>query len=512
MSKFAKSSTVAQPIGVSTAVAPSYTHEGGQGYQLDDRSAFFSLVTGSFVAEDGFYESGDEKIQRLRSLVKSIASTKEGSDWLVDCIVWLRDVANIRTAAIIAAAEYAIHRHPDAKLTGRQLIKQTLLRADEPAELLAYWISVEGKPLPYAIKRGVADAAVKLYNEFSTFKYNSSGHKFRPADVIELTHPIPENAAQSDLFRYLLETRHNNPVTPSEHLAKTFEMNAWFKNPDLDNLPEMMTWEAYSSATEMNAKAWETILPRMGYMARLRNLRNFDEANISDEWVSTLQKYLADPDKVANSRQLPFRFYSAFKNAGLKWSWPLEQALRLSVSNVPNFGGKTLILVDTSSSMGSPMSPKSSVACHEAGALFGAAVAARSEKAWLYQFASTTAPVKIDTDILKTTDNVVAAVGQVGHGTDIWGNLKVALSQITEVPDRVLIFTDMQAHPSYFNVNNVLPANVPVHVWGLGGYKTAIFDPERGRYFHAGLTDQSFKTIWLLEQGKNGQWPWEVQK
>ena len=38
-----------------------------------------------------------------------------------------------------------------------------LQRADEPGELLAYWLAAHGRAVPKPVKRGVADAAVRLY-------------------------------------------------------------------------------------------------------------------------------------------------------------------------------------------------------------------------------------------------------------------------------------------------------------------------------------------------------------
>ena len=81
-----------------------------------------------------------------------------------------------------------------------------------------------------AIKRGVADAAQRLYNERNYLKWDSSRNKVRWADVIELTHPTPVAEWQSALFKLAIDARHyqqastawrkvrcesSSPVTPS---------------------------------------------------------------------------------------------------------------------------------------------------------------------------------------------------------------------------------------------------------------------------------------------------------
>ncbi|HEY5984959.1 MAG TPA: TROVE domain-containing protein, partial [Streptosporangiaceae bacterium] len=102
----------------------------------------------------------------------------------------------------------------------------------------------------------------------------------------------------------------------------------------------------------MDAAAWQAVIPSMGYMALLRNLRNFDAAGVPDEVAQRVARRLADPEQVAKSKQLPIRFYTAFKaTKSLRWAWALERAVNASLANVPRLGGRTLILVDCSNSM-----------------------------------------------------------------------------------------------------------------------------------------------------------------
>jgi hypothetical protein len=70
------------------------------------------------------------------------------------------------------------------------------------------------------------------------------------------------------------------------------------------------SWERLSGWLPggMDAAAWEAVIPQMGFMALLRNLRNFDEAKISDSARKYVVDKLSDPEEVAKSRQFPFRF------------------------------------------------------------------------------------------------------------------------------------------------------------------------------------------------------------
>ena len=50
----------------------------------------------------------------------------------------------------------------------------------------------------------------------------------------------------------------------------------------------------------MDAKAWQAVIPSMGYMALLRNLRNFDDAGVSKQTQEAIAK-LIDPAEVTRS-------------------------------------------------------------------------------------------------------------------------------------------------------------------------------------------------------------------
>src|SRR3954451_21080564 len=119
-------------------------------------------------------------------------------------------------------------------------------------------------------------------------------------------------------------------------------------------------------------RRWQSVIGSMGYMALLRNLRNFDEAGVPDDVAASVPARLADPEEVARSRQLPLRFLSAYRAVpSLRWAWARDQALGLSLAGVPSPPGRTLVLVDRSGSMFGPLSRRSQLNRADAAALFG---------------------------------------------------------------------------------------------------------------------------------------------
>jgi hypothetical protein len=410
------------------------------------------------VGEDTFYESAADRDLRYATLAGQVAVADPA--WMAAFLVWLRTGANMRSASLVGAIEAARAMSAAGIGGSRAMVSSVLQRADEPGEALGYWLSRYGRSMPKPVKRGVADAATRLYNERSLLKYDTASHAVRFADVLELTHPSasPGKPWQDKLFRVALERRHDREVVDVNGL-RTLTANAALRaeaalDPDvlLDSarLREAgMTWEhtlSLAGPSAQRTELWEAMIPSMGYMALIRNLRGFDEAGVSDQVAAQVAAKLADRAEVAGSRQLPFRFVAAYENApSLRWGHALDTALSLSLRNLPAMPGRSLVLVDTSASMTRmAYSKKSTMPPAKAAALFGVALSSKlgSRNVDLVGFANGVFWHRIGQgdSVLRQVASFTARIGEVGHGTDIAG----ALAAAYHMHDRVFVVSDMQ--------------------------------------------------------------------
>jgi len=246
----------------------------------------------------------------------------------------------------------------------------------------------------------------------------------------------------------------------------------------------------------------------MGVMAAIRNLRNFDEAGVSDEVASVLAARLADKEQVKASRQLPMRFLSAYRAApSLRWSYALEKALYHALSNVPRLKGRTLVLVDTSGSMHARFSRDGTLMRWDAAVLFGVALGQRCAEADVVSFSTSTRVFP-----LVKGESLLASLKRWGDGGWFFGNgtnTAQAVAAHYRSHDRVVILTDEQAHYSgAYDVTASVPRQVPAYTWNLAGYRFGHAAGAANRHTFGGLTDASFSLIPLMERGVNGDWPW----
>ncbi|AHH20817.1 TROVE domain-containing protein [Nocardia nova SH22a] len=519
MSKFNTGTTrpVAHgPIRTDTT-ATGTTFEGAPGYARDAQSELFLLAVTNMVGEDTFYEQASDRDNRFATLVRQVALTD--FDWLTRFAHWLRTEANMRSAPIVLAAEAAKARLDAGESGGRDIIKTVLQRADEPGEMLSYWHTHYGRKLPKPVKRGIADAARRLYRERSYLKWDSDTRAIRFADVIQLTHPDPDGAqAIDDLYHYVIGRRIGVEHLSIPDTLATLRANAEFKRRTGEDIDRMaadgsleqvladagMTWEALSAFGAWTAARWEAMIPSMGYMALLRNLRNFDQAGVSDVVAATVAARLSDPDEVARSRQLPMRFLSAYRAApSLRWSYPLEQALDASLANVPELQGRTLIMIDTSGSMRSAFSKDGTLMRWDAAVVFGLALARRCQTADVVSYSNDGIRFQLEPgeSLLRSIERWKTGGYFIGGGTNTAGVTQAAYDR----HDRVVILTDEQA--SGRDPGAVIPKTVPLYTWNLAGHRLGHTGGAPNRHAFGGLSDAAFKMIPLLERGRDAEWP-----
>lgn len=502
---------------------------GGDGSELKAKSELFLTAISTFAGEDSFYESGQARIDRVSDLTRKI--TESDPEWIERFVAWLRGPeVNIRTISLIIAAEYVAGGGEN----GRQVINSVCQRADEPAEILAYWMKeyygwdtstfpLPSPKLPQSLRKGLADACIKLYNEYSLLKYDGNSRGVSMPQVLNLVHPRTDDLHQKAIFQYIIDSAYGNE--PSVEFLPMVAGNLALRSLTSDEFKETalksevlrsagVTWEQMGGLLggPWSKKAWESIIPTMGYMALLRNLRNFDAVKISDEMVELVCSRLTDPEQVAKSRQLPFRFLSAYKNTHSdNWAKALGKALDLSTLNVPEFDGSTLVLVDKSGSMDqmlgahrfsyeeTPSAPR----LWEVGALFAIALAKKGENVDLAIFGDHSLHIDLPDggSVLKNM-RLLEGNNGVGHGTNIWGSVRDQY----ESHDRVVVFTDVQDN---HRMNSGDLQKIPyIHTFDIGGYGSGV--PlnigSEGRYHYGGFSDATFKLMALLEHS-DGAWP-----
>lgn len=251
------------------------------------RTEIFLRASSNFSGESRYYEDAETSDTNVKNLARELAV--HDWEWLSQFLIWLRSEGNIRTAAIILAAE-AVHERLGSSLhagawsggdgmTNRQLIAGVLQRPDEPAEAVSYWVAHWGRSIPKPVKRGIADSVTRMYSQRQALRWDKNGDPVRMGDVIELVHPkarkIPAapdgtlvtDQVQGELYKHLITTRHNRegyvPDSSLGAIVKREELSQLtpvqrheYAFKALDGKPELTDFQAAMAGSWEWAKSW----------------------------------------------------------------------------------------------------------------------------------------------------------------------------------------------------------------------------------------------------------------
>ena len=471
--------------------AKTTNREGLPAYRMGEREQLVTAVLTTMLGEPKFYGSTDSDIFILGS-----KAAREDPEFLYRLARYARNEANLRSVSHVLCCIIA----RDGRKYTRPAVRDVVRRPDDITEIMACWLKMYGKPFPNAMKREIANV-IQQFNEYSLAKYNRrNGLKFK--DVLRITHPRPKDPETEALFRKVLDGTLETPYT----------------------------WETELSARGNTAEVWNELIAsgKVGYMALLRNLSNIIESGAD---VSPVLKVLSDPARIRESRQMPFRFFSAYRMLGCKKlltdeiTRALETAITVSTEGMETIPGRTLVAVDTSGSMASRVSRRTNVMCRDIACLLGAMSGRLCEDAeicWFDQARTEYWPhyreykgyqigrCARDENILEFCLNSPEG----GGGTDLSLPLKYALEEdprASERPfDRIIYFSDNMC-------NTRLPGNTTVqdladryrrkynpelwvHAVDLMGYGTQQFRGERFNVI-AGWSEFVLPFILIAEKG-----------
>lgn len=456
------------------ATNKTVNHEGHVAYSMADKAKLVTQVLTSFFNESKFY--GDNSKDLCETVKRVIANDAK---FVANLAVFARREFNMRTVSHVLACFLA--NVPEGKPFVRSVVKGICLRGDDATEILACYLSKFGKPIPNSLRKALRDV-ISGFDAYTLAKYKGENDAVKMRDLFRLFRPVPKDEAQSKLWKSLLDGTIESP----------------------------MTWEVELSKNGNNAETWEKLIAsgKVGYMALLRNLRNIVTARPSN--MGDVLKKIADPGAVRRSKQLPFRFLSAYKNlpagAGSAVYDALEAAVKASTDNIRKIPGTTVIAVDVSGSMSGTVSGKSEIRCCEIGMMLGMIANSICENAVMYEFAYDAKEMRIpgSAGILYSCAECAKANG----GTDMSAPFKKMIAAGVKA-DRVIIISDNECNyckstiQSYATkCRNLLNQDMWVHAIDLMGYGTQQFCGKNTNII-AGWSEKVFDFITLAESGES---------
>ncbi|QKG20272.1 hypothetical protein [Actinomadura verrucosospora] len=436
--------------------------------------------------EDALFLWPEPERDRYDALLRE--ATRAAPEWTAAFLAWLRTSTPMRYPALAGAAAFVRERLDTGRHgLSRQVVASVLRRADDPGHFLGHWLAAYGRPVPKPVKRGVADAVTRLYDD-GALTYDTDGRHLsvpgflhsaltldggvreaRPlrfGDVVEMVRPRPRDERQAELFRHVIERRRGRAE----------------RRP-----PPDASWrrEAATLRRRLGRDDWERLVPSMALPDLVGRLRRLDEAGIGFETAMRIAGRLSDPAEVRASGLLPVRLAAARDAVPHpRWRPVLERAATYGLGDLPAIPGRTLLVLDH---------------MRADTAVFGLTLAQRCASADVVTFQG-------------TPFEVVPGESPL-HGYLRWQCLDLphdGFAGVEAVPaayrghDRVVIVAGFD--PGAPDV----PGHVPVYTW-QAAYSGRHFGspPDRPRQtlLFEGLGDAALGAVPLIEDARRGVWP-----
>lgn len=394
---------------VSTGTRKTKNKSGHIAYSMNVRDRLTNMVLTTMFGEPKFYGDNSNELVKLAKIVDSA--------FLANLAVYARREMNMRSVSHVLTAVLA--SRSDGKQYVRSVCKDVVVRADDMTEIMSCYISMFGKPIPNSLKKGLADK-IPEFSEYALAKYKGSNKTLKMRDLFCIVHPKARSVEQNIIFGHVLNGTLATPIT----------------------------WETQLPKRGNNKEVWESLIDndQLGYMAMLRNLKNIYSAGVSKACLTKVHDKLSSREEVLKSKQLPFRFYSAYNQLqrdGLLTSARinvLETALEHSISNLEQIKGTTLIAIDVSGSMQSTISSKSEVRCSQIATLFASMANKLCEEAVVVSF-----DTRLNVLAMSTRGGIISNAEKInvnGGGTNLTLPLEYLLQNKGMTFDRMIMFSD----------------------------------------------------------------------
>jgi 60 kDa SS-A/Ro ribonucleoprotein len=389
-----------------------------------------------------FYASAEDQLQRVLALAQGLEPA-----FVAKTAIVARQAGHMKDMPALLAASLAVS---DVALLsqvfGRVVDNGKMLRnfvqvlrsgavgrkslGSRPKKLVQHWLLA-------ATEKQLLNAAV--------------GNTPSLADVVKMVHPKPAEAWRAAWFAWLIGRAYDEAALPP--LTQAFER---FKRESAEGVATEVPDVPFQmlSALPLSALQWAQIARQGSWQMVRQNLNTFARHGVFalPGMAEVVAAKLRDARAVAQARVMPYQLMSAYKAAGEAVPVPvrdaLQDAMELSLAQVPSLPGRVVVCPDVSGSMASPVTghrgaATSSVRCIDVAALVAAAVLRKNPQARVLPFEQAVVKLKLNArDTVMSNAQALAKIG--GGGTNCSAPLALLNQERAEV-DLVILVSDNES-------------------------------------------------------------------
>lgn len=518
-------------------------HEGAKSYKLNDELALYSSTVTSLLS-DKFYEKFDDTAKSMYDLVQ-----KCDPEFCMKLAVYAREKMHLRSMPLLLTIFVLKHISTSDSLREKYrhqmkaTVTRVIQRVDEIPEIISCYLNMNSikakgnksvRKLSNILKNGISDSFHK-FDQYQFQKYKGNNKEISLQNAIHIVHAKPTNEAEKELFKKIADNELGAANTWEAKLSKDGQKKDKAKKESWEETIDM--WITITNDKIKRVK---------NYMAILRNLRNILEAGVSEYHIDKVCAAISNRNAVLKSKQLPFRFFNAYRVVqdtssvySSKILDAIEDAVNHSVANLKGCDGNLLIASDVSGSMmhyinnggrairrgfsryDDHFQKNYDIQLYHIGLLLGNLAHNVNPQSVIGMFGNTWKPISLPSKTpVKNTIDMERREGEVGYSTYGYKVIDWALEQ-NQVFDKIFMFSDGQMYNSRYTHNNQISLgdsqvieswhkylktknkNAKLYIFDLGGYGTTPIRIINGQtYFIAGWSDKVFEVLESIDKGE----------
>lgn len=388
----------------------SQTYYASAGTQLDRVLELAAQVDADFLAKTALYSRQEGYMKDMPALLCAVLATRDMERLteifprVIDNGRMLRNFVQILRSG----------------MTGRKSL------GSAPRRLVRQW-------LERATDRQLLDASV--------------GTSPSLADIVKMVHPQPRTKSREAFYGWLIGRPHDPAALPE--LVRKLEDWKRTREGELPAVPFQML-----TALDLSDREWSMIAGAASWQITRMNLNTFVRHGVFrfGGMADKLAERLSNPGLIRRSRVFPYQLLVACLNAGnevpAKLRDALQDAMEISLANVPAIRGSVVICADVSGSMQTPVTgyrkgSTSAVRCIDVAGLVAAAFLRKNRNARVLPFECDVINLSLNPrDSVITNAQRLADVG--GGGTNCSAPLKL-LNEEKAAPDLVIFVSDNES-------------------------------------------------------------------
>jgi 60 kDa SS-A/Ro ribonucleoprotein len=379
--------------GLLAPVADAVNEARGLAYRRTGKQALAQYAaTGCFAST--FYTNGAEQLEKTLQLCQEVEP-----EFIARTALFARQKAHMKDAPALLLAVLSV-RSPG-------LMAEVFDRVVDSPKMLRNFVQimrsgVVGRKSLGSLPKRMVQQWLEARSAEQLF-IGSIGNDPSLADVLRMVHPKPATAERAALYGYLIGREHDVQALPE--LVRKYEKFKRNTNVGKVAIPDVPF--QFLTALPLTEKDWRQIARTASWQTTRMNLNTFERHGVfkDPEVTSLVAARLRNPRLIEKARVFPYQLMTAYVNTVSDVPGQvrdaLQDAMELSLKNVPRVAGKVYVLPDVSGSMHSPLTgvrrgATSVVRRIDVAALVAAAILRQNPEAEILPFEAKTVNIRLN--------------------------------------------------------------------------------------------------------------------